>query len=124
VSKNTPIEILINTRYSPKSDNVSFHEFMGDKKTINALDELVMDEVNDLLKSRLEHLDSRFSEPITEVFINEKSYEEAALSLNMNVSTLRSRLCRGKQLLKKIMEKKILQKRKGIGRARSQKASS
>ncbi|MCA1057224.1 RNA polymerase sigma factor [Rossellomorea aquimaris] len=64
----------------------------------------IREEEDRVLHECIQMLDEKYRVPIILYYFHEKKYEEMAAILAINLSTLKTRLLRGKSLLKKMLE--------------------
>jgi RNA polymerase sigma-70 factor, ECF subfamily len=72
---------------------------------------VLREEEDRVLHECLQKLDEKYKAPIILYYFHEKKYEEIADILSVNLSTIKTRLLRGKSLLKKLLEE--AEKREG-----------
>jgi RNA polymerase sigma-70 factor, ECF subfamily len=72
---------------------------------------VLREEEDRILHECLQELDEKYRAPIILYYFHEKKYEEIADILSVNLSTIKTRLLRGKSLLKKLLEE--AEKREG-----------
>ncbi|WP_421381020.1 RNA polymerase sigma factor [Bacillus salacetis] len=90
-------------RYFLKSEKLAKESFQGDPYLP---EEAVFREEEDrLLHECIQELDEKYRIPIILYYFHEKKYEEIQEILSLNLSTVKTRLLRGKDMLKKAMIK-------------------
>ncbi|WP_175990523.1 RNA polymerase sigma factor [Bacillus sp. Marseille-Q1617] len=72
---------------------------------------VLREEEDQVLHECLQELDEKYRIPIILYYFHEKKYEEIADILSINLSTIKTRLLRGKSMLKKLLEE--AEKREG-----------
>ncbi len=75
-----------------------------DINSISPQESVLRAEEDQLLHECIGELDEKYQIPIILFYFHEKKYEEMAEILTINLSTLKTRLLRGKSLLKKALE--------------------
>ncbi|WP_064092812.1 RNA polymerase sigma factor [Rossellomorea aquimaris] len=68
------------------------------------VDNVLREEEDKILHDCLQKLDEKYQVPIILFYFHEKKYEEIADILSLNLSTIKTRILRGKSLLKKLLE--------------------
>jgi RNA polymerase sigma-70 factor, ECF subfamily len=67
--------------------------------------QLIREEEDRVLHECIQELDDKYRAPIILYYFHERKYEEIADILSVNLSTIKTRILRGKGLLKKLLEK-------------------
>ncbi|XXM70532.1 RNA polymerase sigma factor [Lysinibacillus sphaericus] len=65
---------------------------------------LIKEEEDRILHACIQELDDKYQAPIILYYFHERKYEEIADILSINLSTLKTRILRGKSLLKKLLK--------------------
>jgi RNA polymerase sigma-70 factor, ECF subfamily len=66
--------------------------------------QLIKEEEDRVLHECIQELDDKYRAPIILYYFHERKYEEIADILSVNLSTIKTRILRGKGLLKKLLE--------------------